>query len=107
MTAQQTVLLDDSGSCTAAHDSPLNDICHLIWSGPDGRKVKVNLTVKFTDLIYKVGDSKKFYTNSSCKSHTLYKIGKSGIELFLNLLKKLKKKFFLVFILYLYSHNHQ
>ncbi|XP_048773357.2 uncharacterized protein LOC125678734 isoform X3 [Ostrea edulis] len=53
MTAQQTVLLDDSGSCTAAHDSPLNDICHLIWSGPDGRKVKVNLTVKFTDLIYK------------------------------------------------------
>ncbi|XP_061188072.1 uncharacterized protein LOC133196158 [Saccostrea echinata] len=29
-----------------------HNVCHLIWRGPNGRKVKVNLITKFADLIY-------------------------------------------------------
>jgi hypothetical protein len=60
MTSQQTVILDDVSGCyhSAEEKCPLNEVLHLIWSGPDGRKVKVNLTTKFIDLMYKVSGSK-------------------------------------------------
>ena len=56
MASQETLMVHKHpGSYLTEDVSPIQEVCYLVWCGIDGKKVKVNLVPKFTDLNYEVG----------------------------------------------------